>query len=339
MKNLAIVGAAHIHTPNFLKMLVQRTDFQVQKVWDHSLERAARNVDILKTKTCSSPDEIWQDPDIDAVIICSETNRHKDLVLSAAAAGKHLFVEKPLGMTGNDARMMAAAIRKAGVLFQTGYFMRGNPIYRFLKEQIQKGTFGKITRIRLSNCHAGSLRGLFDQDWRWMADPEIAGCGAFGDLGTHSLDLLLWMLGSPSEVTAQIRIVTGRYPGCDETGEALLCYPDGCLASIAAGWVDIANPIAFQLSGTDGHAFILDSELYLKTDKLPGADGLQAWTDLPEALPHAFDLFLNALYGQKVSLVSAEEAALRNVVMEALYTAAKQQSWEKIGCQAGSQDA
>ncbi len=332
MKNLALAGSAHIHTPGFLKILGKRTDYQVLKVWDHVPERATRNADILKAAVCSSPQDIWQDAGIDAVIICSETNRHQELVLAAAEAGKHLFVEKPLGFSAADAKQMSEAIRKAGVLFQTGYFMRGNPVYQFLKQQIQKGSFGKITRVRHSNCHAGSLRGWFDQDWRWMADPEIAGCGAFGDLGTHSLDLLLWMLGKPSQVTAQIRIVTGCYPGCDESGEALMSYADGCLASLAAGWVDVANPIQMEISGTEGHGFVMDSKLYFKTDNLPGADGLQPWTDLPDPLPHAFELFLNALNGQPATLVSANEAALRNIVMEAMYSAAKNNTWEKISC-------
>ena len=85
-------------------------------------------------------------------------------MLAAAAAGKHMFVEKPLGMGAVDAYRMAEAIEKAGVLFQTGYFMRGNPIHLFLREQIAAGSFGKITRIRHSNCHAGSLGGWFDAD-------------------------------------------------------------------------------------------------------------------------------------------------------------------------------
>ena len=332
MKNLAIAGTAHIHTPNFLKILGKRTDCRVLKVWDHIPDRAAQNAAILKASVCAFPQEIWQDAGIDAVIICSETNRHRELVLPAAEAGKHLFVEKPLGFSAADAKLMAETICKAGVLFQTGYFMRGNPVYQFLKEQIQKGTFGKITRVRHSNCHSGSLGGWFDHDWRWMADPKIAGCGAFGDLGTHSLDLLLWMLGTPTQVTAQIRIVTGRYPECDETGEAMMCYADGCLASLAAGWVDVANPIQMEISGTEGHAFVMNSELYLKTNKLPGADGQHPWTaDLPAPLPHAFELFLNAINGQSATLVSAKEAALRNIVMEAMYKAAQNNTWEKIG--------
>jgi len=129
MKTLALLGAAHIHTPNFVKRLLDRKDVQVKAVWDHDPARASKNAAALHhAAVVSEPSAIWNDPGIDAVVVCSETNRHAELVGASAAAGKHLFVEKPLGFSGTDALAMAKAIRQAGVLFQTGYFMRGNPI-------------------------------------------------------------------------------------------------------------------------------------------------------------------------------------------------------------------
>ena len=160
-------------------------------------------------------------PAIPAVVICSETNRHEQLVLPAAAAKKHMFVEKPLGFAAADAWRMARAIEEAGVLFQTGYFMRGNPAHLFLREQIKAGAFGKITRIRHSNCHAGSIGRWFDTDWRWMADLDQAGVGAFGDLGTHSLDILMWLMGDIARTTAAMDVALGNYGPTDEFGEGL----------------------------------------------------------------------------------------------------------------------
>ena len=112
-------------------------------------------------------------------------------------------------------------IDKAGVLFQTGYFMRSEPIHRFLREQIAAGAFGKITRIRHTNCHSGSLGGWFDTEWRWMTDLKQAGIGGFGDLGTHSLDILMWLMGDISNTTATIKVATGRYGDCGEFDQPL----------------------------------------------------------------------------------------------------------------------
>lgn len=218
---------------------------------------------------------------------------------------------------------MARAIEKAGVLFQTGYFMRGSPVHQFLREQVQKGSFGKITRVRHSNCHAGSLKGWFDTDWRWMAEPAVAGCGAFGDLGTHSLDILLWLFGDVERVAADIGVVTGRYGECDETGEGLLRFTSGAIGTMAAGWVDVANPVTLLISGTEGHAHVDNGQLYFQSSQVPGADGKQPWTDLPAAWPHAFELFLDAVMGKAgVPLVSVGEVAMRSAVMEAFYKAA-----------------
>jgi predicted dehydrogenase len=272
---------------------------------------------------------IWNDDSIDGVIICSETDRHQPLVEAAAVAEKHMFVEKPLGLGAADAHAMAAAIEKAGLLFQTGYFQRGNPIHLFLRQAIQAGHFGKLTRVRHSNCHAGSLGGWFDTDWRWMADLERAGVGGFGDLGTHSLDILMWLIGDVASVTADIDPGTARYPNCDELGEGLLRFKNGVIGSLAAGWVDVAQPVPVLVSGAEGHAHVNNGQLYFKSSHVEGADGAQPWTDLPAAWPHAFELFLDAVGGKEAPLVGAHEAAKRSDVMAALYKAAQTHTWQQ----------
>jgi predicted dehydrogenase len=326
--SLAVVGGAHIHTPGFIDRLNKRPDVKVSFVWDHDPARAQKRADALKSQATSELQAIWNDPGIEGVIICSETNRHEPLVLAAAEAGKHLFVEKPLGMGAVDAYRMADAIKKAGVFFQTGYFTRGNPAMRFIKEQLEAGAFGIITRYRHTNCHSGSLGGWFDTEWRWMADRNQAGCGAFGDLGTHALDIMLWIMGPVRSVTASLETATQRYGDIDEYGEGLLEFENNCIGSIAAGWVDIAHPVSLILSGTGGHAYIANGQVFIQCEKIPGADGKSPWTDLPPAWPHAFELFLDALTGKEhPPLVTPHEAAYRSSVMEALYSAAEKHTW------------
>lgn len=327
-KQVALIGCAHIHTPGFVKRLQAREDVQVAYVWDHDGDRAVQWVDALGAKQISDPAVALDDEKISALIVCSETNLHEELVLPGAAAGKHLFVEKPLGIGADDAHRMAQAIESAGVLFQTGYFQRGIPAHLFIKEHIEKGSFGKITRLRHSNCHSGSLNDWFTPQWLWMTDMAQAGVGAFGDLGTHSLDIMLWLLGDVERVTASIQVATGRYGDCDEFGEGLLEFSNGVVGSLAAGWVDVAHPVNLIVSGTDAHAYVVDGQVFFKSQHIEGADGTKPWADLPEAWPHAFELFLDALVGKPdVPLVGASEAAVRSSVMEALYAGAANKQW------------
>jgi len=329
---LAFVGCAHIHTPGFIKLLMgDQPNVRVKLVWDHNATRAEKRAADLGAAVAANLEQIWSDPDVAAVVICSETDRHRELVLAAAAAGKHIYAEKPLGITAAESREMADAVVKANVLFTTGYFMRTIPQHLFLMRQVREGAFGKITRISGSNCHNGALEGWFDakpdkpwEDWRWMADPKIAGVGGFGDLGTHMLDIMMLLCGDIDSVTAQTRVVTGRYCDCDEAGEALFTFKGGVIGTLAASWVDILDPVTLQISGTEGNASIVKGELFFKCERVAGADGKKPWTDLPPAAVTPLQQFVNAVGGQSgMPLVPVREAAARVAVMEAAYQSSR----------------
>jgi len=329
---VALVGGAHIHTPSFIDLVKTRPDVRVKAVWDHDAARAAKRAKDMNSQVVDNLEKIWTDPEITAVVIFSETNRHHDLVLAAAKAGKHMFAEKPLGITAKESLEMARAIEKANLLFTTGYFSRTDPKHLFLKDEIAQGHFGKITRARGSNCHSGSLGGWFDTEWRWMADPKVAGVGAFGDLGTHKLDILMWLLGEVEAVTADIKSVTNRYPGCDECGEGLIQFKNGVIATLAAGWVDVDDPVQLLISGTEGHAVVYNGQLYYQSKQVPGSDAKNPWTKLPKAPRAPLHQFLDAVAGAKDQpLVKPAEAAARVVAMEAMYEAAHGRKWVTIG--------
>jgi predicted dehydrogenase len=329
---VAFVGVAHIHTPSYVKIVKNRPDVVAKYVWDHDADRAALRAKDLGAQTVPDVQTIWNDPEINAVVILAETDRHHDLIIAAAKAGKHMFAEKPLCASGKEALEIAAVIEKSGVLFTTGYFNRVDPKKLFLKSEIAAGNFGTITRVRGSNCHNGSLGGWFDKDWRWMADPKIAGVGAFGDLGTHLLDILMWQNGDIESVTAEIQPVTHRYGDCDETGEALIRFKNGVFGTLAAGWVDIENPVELLISGTEGHAVIVNGQLFYRSAKRSGSDAKKAWTDLPPAPKVPMQQFLDAVAGSKDEpLVTPSEAAARVVVMEAMYESARKRKWIDVG--------
>ncbi len=335
---LALVGCSHIHVPGFTKQLADRTDVRVKWAWDPDPARVARWGGAVKAKTAASVDEILADPEVQGVVVLSETTRHRALVEAAAAAKKHLFVEKPLGVTGAESRAMADAIEKAGVLFTTGYFMRTDPKILFLREQVAKGAFGRITRAAAWNCHGGSLGGWFDEKpgnvaetWRWMADPKVAGVGAFGDLGTHSLDILMWLLGPVQSVSAEVRVVTGRYGDCDETGTALLRLKDGVVATLVAGWVDIANPVTLQVAGTEGHAIVFRDQLLFESKKVAGSSLAAPVTGLAPGPKQPLQQWVDAVGGAPGQpLVTPREAAARVVAMEAAYASARSGRWVDV---------
>ena len=282
---LALVGTAHIHTPAFVTLINARPDARVKYVWDPDGERAKRYATALQAEVAESAEQVYVRPrGVRRGDLCADQSPPR------SCAGRRQGPQTSLrreaaGHQCQGKRRDGPAIEQAGVLFTTGYFNRCLPAHLFLKEQIEKGNLGKITRVRASNCHDASLGGWLGGEWQWMTDPKIAGVGAFGDLGTHMLDILMWMFGDVQSATADIKVAVGKYGETDECGEALFRFQSGVTGTLAAGWVDVENPVTLLVSGTEGHAVIFRGKLYYKSNKVPLANGQQPWTDLPAALP------------------------------------------------------
>ena len=336
--SLALLGVAHMHTPMYLQILRTRADVKVKCVWDHDPTRAAKVAEACGARVARSAAEAVADADVAGVVILSETSLHAELAALAAKARKHVFIEKPIGVGGKDAAEIADAVENAGILFTTGYHLRTIPKYIFLKQLIGapgtpgQDTFGKIVRLECSFSNDCLLQGVFDKEFKWTVDPKWGALGGFADTGTHALDMLMWLMGDVEAVSADIRTVTNRYAGCDETGQALIRFRNGATASLSAGWIEPENPVALLVSGTEGHAVVFNERLYLRTKKVAGADGARPWGKLPPGPDHPVLQFVSAIGGSKdMPLVTAREAAARVKVMEALYQAARRRQWVTIG--------
>ena len=327
----AFLGVAHIHTPGFINTLnKRRDDVTVKAVYDRDTARAERRAAELNGATAIGDfHAILEDPEIDAVIVCSETTEHLDLVIASARAGKQIFCEKPLGLGAADAAAMASAIKEAGVTFQTGFFMRGQPLHQWIKAVVSSGVLGKITRVRYTNCHQAALDGWFDTEWRWLADASLAGGGAMLDLGAHVLDLVIDAFipteGEIVGVAGALGNRGGRYGAeIDEYGAALLTFQSGAIAEIEASWVDPSLRSPVEVFGTEGQIQLLNDGVRFYSKNVDGADGTQTVTDFPAGAPHAFELFWNSLLGLplEVPLISVDQAALGSTIMERIYEAA-----------------
>jgi predicted dehydrogenase len=161
--------------------------------------------------------EVVTRPDIDIVDVCAPSLLHKEITLAAAAAGKHIFCEKPLAMTLEDAREMLEAVERAGVVHTIGFNYRKVPAIGLAKRLIEEGAIGRIHHFR----------GLYAQDWlvnpefplAWRLRRKDAGAGSSWDLGAHVVDLARYLIGEVDEVIGvQTTFVTERPVAVFEDG-------------------------------------------------------------------------------------------------------------------------
>ena len=138
--------------------------------------------------------QLIQDPDVELVDICLPTPLHVDYAIAALKAGKHVLVEKPLGLTAKDARRLAAAAAKAKTFAMCAQCIRFWPGWDWVKEAVQKQTYGKVLSAhfrRLASHPGGPFYG----------NGEACGGGAL-DLHIHDADFVQYCFGMPSAVTS-----------------------------------------------------------------------------------------------------------------------------------------
>ena len=139
-------------------------------------------------------EDILRAPDIDAVYIATLTDSHRDYTLRCAAAGKHVYVEKPMGMTHAECQDMIAACARAGVSLWVGYYRRALPRFLAVKSLVESGAIGTVRAV-VSRVSQRLPEMTPDNPILWRVDAEKSGGGFFFEGACHTFDFLDFMFG------------------------------------------------------------------------------------------------------------------------------------------------
>ncbi|MGV9649180.1 Gfo/Idh/MocA family protein [Streptomyces sp. NPDC003554] len=219
--------------------------------------------------------EIAADPRVHAVSIAAPNFLHREIGVAMAEAGKHIWIEKPVGLTVEDARAVADAVTKAGVRGTVGFNYRNAPAVTAARELIASGDIGTVThvRIRLLSDYAAHPEGALT----WRYERERGGGGVLGDLASHGVDLARFLVGEieslaadtavfiperarPTSATAGHTRATGGAPGPVENEDYVNCllrFASGARGVLEACRVSVGeqNNYGFEIHGTRGAVF------------------------------------------------------------------------------------
>jgi predicted dehydrogenase len=140
------------------------------------------------------------DQEIDAVYIATPPSEHKALTLQAAAAGKHVYVEKPMGMNQADCQEMITACKNAEVRLYVAFYRRAMPRFLKVKEWLDQGAIGAVCTVSILQRQKPAPEELSPATLPWRVRGEISGGGKFLDMGVHMLDILVSYFGPITEV-------------------------------------------------------------------------------------------------------------------------------------------
>jgi predicted dehydrogenase len=202
-------------------------------------------------RAASSYEAILADKDIEAVINTTPNDVHLETTRAAAAAGKHVFLDKPIANSVSDGRKITESCRQAGVVLALGYQRRRESHFRWIRQQIDAGVFGKMVNAE-ANISRDRL-GQFDlSSWRYTA-AGMPG-GVMLQIGIHYVDVLHYLLGPIKAVHGQsVRLVL---PGDNpDVASLILEHENGALSTLNASYASASEYYLMNIYGKEATAY------------------------------------------------------------------------------------
>ena len=178
---IALLGFWHVHATDYAAEAAAHPDVEIVAAWDDDPARGAAGAAKLGVPLVPDFEALLARSDIDGVVVTTRTSAHPAVIVSAAAAGMHVFTEKVLALTPGEARVIVDAVDRAGVTLVVSLPRVTDGYTLAIREILASGALGDLTEVRVRLAHDGALGQAWLPDW--FFDPVEAGGGALVDLG------------------------------------------------------------------------------------------------------------------------------------------------------------
>jgi len=267
-------------------------------------------------KVYTDIDAAIKDTTADAVYIATAVYRHGDEATKALKAGKHVLVEKPLGLTAADAQGIADIAKATGKTAGCAYYRRCFPRFAHLKQLIADGKLGKIVNVR--TCNWSWFSPTKDDPKYWRVVKNRSGGGPLSDVGCHMFDLIVGLFDQPKTVFARCDTLANDYE-VEDAATIVMTLKNGAHVSAQFGWNTKTWRHEFEVVGTEGKAlwFPADAGKIVVTI---GRDVQEV--DLPNAdnvHQPLVDDFIAAVRDGRQPICSLGDAVKTNRILDAVY--------------------
>jgi len=231
---------------------VQRSGkIKIVSCYTRTKDKAEAFATKYKCKAAASYEAILADPSVEAVINTTPNDVHLETTRAAAKAGKHVFLDKPIANSVRDGRALTEACRDAGVVLALGYQRRRESHFRWIRQQIGAGTFGKMVNAE-ANISRDRLGKIDLSSWRYQA-AGMPG-GVMLQIGIHYADVLTYLLGRIVAVRGQLAqlVLPGDNP---DVASMMFEHENGALSTLNASYASASEYYLMNVYGKDATAY------------------------------------------------------------------------------------
>ncbi|WP_077358606.1 Gfo/Idh/MocA family protein [Virgibacillus halodenitrificans] len=346
---VGFIGCGAIAVKKHLPGLQKLDSVDIIAFCNRNIEKAkaaAREFGTADAKIYGDYREMLKDAAIDVVHVCTPNASHAEITIAALEAGKHVMCEKPMAKTSEEAKRMLAVAEKTKKKLSIGYNNRFRADSQYLHKAVQRGDLGEIYYAK---AHAIRRRAV--PTWGVFLDDEKQGGGPLIDIGSHALDLTLWMMDnySPQVVMGSVFHKLGKKKEAanafgpwdpeafrvEDSAFGFIKMQNGATVILESSWalntLDVGEGKC-SLSGTEGGADMMDGlrihgedfgKLYTTNVELdPGSVAFfEGKTESAEDLE--MRTWIEAILNNSEPVVKADEALVVTQILEAIYESAK----------------
>ncbi|MCA1033987.1 MULTISPECIES: Gfo/Idh/MocA family protein [Bacillus] len=316
--------AKHRHLPEY--HLNGRAE--IMAVCDIVEERAMDMAALYHAEAYTSYEDLLENPEIDAVSVCTPNYLHAPISIAALKAGKHVLCEKPMAVSVEEAESMIEAARKYGKKLMIGHNQRFVPSHQKARAFIASGEAGKVYSFRTAFGHGGPEGWSADGKDSWFFRKSEAFIGAMGDLGVHKTDLIRYLLGEEiTQAGAFVEASSKENSDVDDTAVCILKTESGVIGTLAASWSYVSKEDNSTIIYAENAILRLEDDpvnslviQYKNGETLKyELGGIQTNEEGKQTQSHVISTFIDSIAEDKEPPVSGEEGlkSLR-VVLAAL---------------------
>jgi 1,5-anhydro-D-fructose reductase (1,5-anhydro-D-mannitol-forming) len=242
--NWLVIGIGDITTRRVIPAILAQPRSQLYGIVSRNPDKAAR----YGVRTWTDLGEALQEPAIDAVYVATPVYLHGPQSIASLKAGKHVLCEKPVAMNYAEACEMVRAAHESGKTFGVAYYRRMYPKLQRAAQLVAEGAIGRPVLAEI-NCHEWFNNE--DGKREWLLDPRKAGGGPLYDIGSHRIDVLNFVFGTPARVCAQLSNIV-HATEVEDCATLLIEYENGVRGILDVRWNARAPRDEFRIIGVDG---------------------------------------------------------------------------------------
>lgn len=262
---IGIIGCGGISQPHvrgYLRVADQARVTAVADIVQQQAEERAKQAGGAHVYT-DYHDMLAQE-ELDAVDICLPHHLHKDAIVAAARAGKHILCEKPLCLSMDEASAVQQAIQESGVTLMCAHNQLLLPAVQEARRLLDDGLLGKVYEVRTTDSFYNNFR---PETMGWRAHREFIGGGELIDTGYHPTYLLLYLAAArPVEVVAMLSKHRLQIMDGEDSAQVLVRFENGIVGNIVTSWAYVPSPTTDKLTivGEKGHMYSNGKDLHYK---------------------------------------------------------------------------